>query len=181
MLKTLIAALIGMLALAVSPDIKGEQETQGEQGRGAPRQDEQWQRLQALRVYSIIDALELDATSERGLAILGMINRFAESHRRYVLRRSGIVAELFGEMRSVQPDEEGVARLVSELEEVELEHLAQRQEELAEMNRLLTPLERARLLVADEMFRRRLRDAMRRQGHGGSGGVPQGRHRPGPR
>ena len=178
MLKALIAALIGMLALAGSPEIEGGQ---GGQGMEAPRQDEQWQRLQALRVYTIIDALELDPTSERGLAILGMINRFAEAHRLYMLRRSGIAAELFGEMRSVQPDEGEVARLVSEHEEVELEHLAQRREELAEMNRLLTPLERARLMVADDMFRRRLRDAMRRQGHGGPGGAPQGRRRPGPR
>jgi len=70
-----------------------------------PHNEKNWKRLQSFRVWNIIQALDLDATSEQGLAVLAVINKYAEREREFVLERTRLFLALRAELQTKEPDE----------------------------------------------------------------------------
>ena len=143
-----------------------------------PQHERNWKKLQSYRIWTIINALDLDATSEKGLELLNAINRFTVEEREFLLAKNHQAILLRHAINSSDPDEEAIVAAITELERIATEHRQMKQREADEMARLLTPLERARLLLAEETFRQHLRNAMRgnRRGSPGKNKPPFDRH-----
>ncbi len=124
------------------------------------QKDDNWKKLQSFRIWTIIDMLELDATSEKGIAILEAINRYAEKDHEFYAARGRIAFSLRQALRKHHVDDNEISRLIVELDELNSGYLQTKLEEYQEMKTLLTPLERAKLLMAEEKFRQHLREAM---------------------
>jgi Spy/CpxP family protein refolding chaperone len=129
--------------------------------------EDNFKRLQAMRVWMIIEALDIDSASEKGIALLAAINKYSDAERELMMKSHTLMEQLYDYFKSgaPPPDEAAVTQLVLALEENNLKLLNTEKEEREEMIRLLTPMERAKLMIAEENFRRRLRGAM----HGGWG------------
>ncbi|HUX08222.1 MAG TPA: hypothetical protein VMX35_13015 [Acidobacteriota bacterium] len=126
------------------------------------QQDDNWKKLQSFRVWTIIDTLELDATSEKGIAVLDAINRFAEKEHQYFGARGKIAYSIRQALLKQPVDDNEIARLIEELDKLNGDYLHSKIEEHQVMKNLLTPLERAKLIMAEEKFRQHLREAMHR-------------------
>jgi hypothetical protein len=131
------------------------------------QQEENWKKLQSFRVWTIIDTLGLDASSEKGIAFLDVINRTAEKERELFVARMRNDFALHKALDQQQIDEAEITRLIDELDRINTEQFQIKLKEQEEIKRLLTPLERARLLIADERFREHLRQAMHGSWRGG--------------
>jgi len=93
-----------------------------------------------------------------------VINKYAEREREFVLERTRLFLALRAELQTKEPDEKAITEKVLELEKMQSEHLQLKQQEIEELATLLTPLERAKLLVAEDSFRQNLRRALRSHG-----------------
>jgi hypothetical protein len=128
--------------------------------------EENYKRLQAMRVWMIIDALDVDSASEKGIALLAAINKYSDLQRELMIKSHSLMEQIFDAFKpDASVDEAVVTKLVLDLEENNRKLLEAQTAERKELIQLLTPVERAKLLIAEESFRRRLRGAM----HGGGG------------
>jgi len=158
----ILAALAALPALALSQIRPDDSDSQHQ---------ERYTRLQAMRVWIIIDTLNLDASSERGLAILAAIKEFSDQHQLLMIQRHALYEEL-RQMRTAQtqPSEETVASVAAQWRQNQKDFLELQLAELERMNELLTPAEQLKMIEAEETFRRQLRSAM----SGRSGGQRRG-------
>jgi hypothetical protein len=124
------------------------------------QKDDNWQKLQSFRVWTIIDTLGLDASSEKGIALLEIINKTAEKDREYYQARMANSEALHKALERQPIDEAEVARIVEEFDRLNAGQLELKAKEAEAIKKLLTPLERAKLMIADEKFRLHLRQAM---------------------
>ena len=131
-----------------------------------PRNEERWKQLQSMRVWTIIQQLKLDARSEHGITILDTINKNADTSRDFLLEKQEKMRLLHTALRSSSPDESLVTTLIEDIEELHRQILQSQLAYQEKLGELLTPVERAKLFIAEEVFRQRLRRAM----HGGPGG-----------
>lgn len=123
--------------------------------------EERYNELQALRVYTIIQALKIDAKSEKGVALLDIINRQAEESRKFLLERERLQHSLHDLLKTdAEIDEDAVTDLILKLEDLLATNMENQKRFGEEFKALLTPVERAKLMMADEIFRQRLRNAM---------------------
>ena len=152
-ISTLLVACLVLLAPGIG--------AQDEGFPPGPPSEHHWKRLQAMRVWSIINALDLDASSEKGAALLDAINRYSDAEKAYFDQYSEMVRELYVEMERKTLDEAKISEMILEIEKLKNEHHQAKIRENEELAKLLTPLERAKMLIAEETFRRNLRDAMR--------------------
>ena len=162
---TLLIACMVLLAPAVF--------AQDEDFPPGPPNEQHWKRLQAMRAWTIINALDLDTTTEKGAALLDALNRYANAEKDFFELYNKLVRDLYIEMESEKPDNAKITAKILEIEKIKDERHQAKISETEELARLLTPLERAKLLMAEETFRRNLRDAMR-------GKMPRGRGPGGP-
>ena len=140
-----------------------------------PRNDERWKELQSYRIWAIIQKLDLDARSERGIAILDVINNNAEDSRQLLLDTQEKRSALHNALEAEPVDENKVTELIGEIESLQKQLLQTQLTYQERLQELLTPLERAKLMMAEDYFRQRLRKAMQGRGHGrrGPGGPPE--------
>ena len=135
--------------------------------------DEQFNKLQAMRVWTIINALDVDMSTDKGVALIGAIKKHTDNRRQLSARGHEILIELHKALgRGDDIEEEEIKRLLEKHDGIQQEILDLMKTEKEEIEGLLNPIERAKLIIAEETFRQRLRSAMR--GHGYGSGRPKG-------
>ena len=167
----LATGLLTLLAAFALPSIFPAA-TWGQEDREMRRDEDNYNKLLAMRVWLIIDALDLDISSEKGQAMIDAIKKYADGRRDLTTQLHTIVHELRDAMAEGRPVVESeVALLIQKYDDVTQKLRDMYVEEAQVIKNLLTPLERAKLLLAEESFKWRLRHAMG-SGKKGRGKVP---------
>lgn len=170
MINRLMAALLLLLLLSIPAMSQS-------QGSVMVGNEKNYKKLQALRVWMIIDELDIDSSSEKGVALLEAIKKYSDGKRDLLIKNHTNIHKLWRTCKDGEiTDEEEAARIIQEIEETNKQLRALSVEEEEELAKILTPLERAKLFLAEESFRRQIRSAMGRHGKGRPRG--QGRDEP---
>jgi hypothetical protein len=138
-----------------------------------PRDESRYKELQALRFITIIQALDIEATSPKGAALMDALNKHSDVNRNAFVRRGELLLNLQAEFKLSTPDENRVKKILEELDALQIEVLESHNTFQAELRSILTPMERAKLVIAEETYRQRLRRAMQGFGKGGGAGRRQ--------
>lgn len=142
-----------------------------------PHNDDRWKELQSYRVWAIIQQLDLDARSERGIALLDVINKNSDKTRELLLAKQEKMHQLHEAFEKEPLNEEQVTSLIEGIEDLQKQLLEMQIAYHKQLEQLLSPVERAKLFNAEEIFRQRLRRAMQggMRGRRGPGGPPSDR------
>jgi Spy/CpxP family protein refolding chaperone len=141
----LMLALVASLALAQEP----------EKRRDNSRQD-RYRELLTYRVTKILVALELDADSEKGLALMKLVKNNSQKLHPIMSSLYETKKQMMELIDKNAAEEKIVAALIK-VEELEKQIVDGRHSYQEALLQLLTPIERAKMHKAESDFRQRLR------------------------
>lgn len=136
---------------------------QDDPGFMMPHNEERFRQLQTYRVVMIMTQLGLDAKSPKGVAVIDLVNKQAEDHRTFLTSKWRLQHDLALEMRKSPLDEKAVEKLVLDTEALFKQHMENQNSYYTALAELLDPIERAKMMMAEERFRDRLRNAMQKR------------------
>jgi hypothetical protein len=125
-------------------------------GMPMPRDEGQYKELITLRSTTVLIEMELSASSEKGKAVLDLINKQGFEARDFHLTREDLVNKLENAVK-ISSGAEEITSIIEELEELERNHHKAQIDQLNALSNILTPLERVKFYLADKKFRMQLR------------------------
>ena len=159
-LLIVVVLIISLAALSFAQDNK------------APM-DERFKRIQAHWAWHIINTLNLDMDTEKGRQVLDVLNKKGRAEHEYYYFSRQKRIKLVQTLREGKYDKKQIEAMIMELEADKLKFHEDQIAALKEIEKLLTPLERALLMKAEDDFRQKVRNAMRggrNRGRGNGGG-----------
>lgn len=134
-----------------------------------PDSQDRFKRIQAHWGWYIINALDLDMESEKGRSVLDNLTKRSRTEHDYYYQARQKRMKLVETLNSKNYKKEDAERMVLELEADKDAFRAFQISSEKEISALLTPLERAKLMVAEDNFREKVRNAMRERNRGKGG------------
>lgn len=133
-----------------------------------PARQDRFKRIQAHWGWYVINALDLDMESEKGKMVMDVLNKKSRAEHEYYYLSWKKKEALFDLMKAPNYN---IGEVEKALLDIESFKNTFRQNDAAfheSIKKLLTPLERAKLMAAEDNFRQKVRSAVRGNRRGGA-------------